>query len=263
MAGDWIKWIKGLTRKPEVLAISEALSMDRRAVASRCMEVWEWWDENSPYGSARGVTLAFLDELVGAPGFASAMADEHWLVESRDGMMLPNFDRHNGEPAKTRALGQKRAKTHRDGKSVTKPSPEKRRGDKSKSKRKTPPPPRGAQTDKLEAFMAALPQTHHGSPMRAALAEWVTYRAQLRKALTPLTITRQAKKLGEVFPHEAVEALERSIENGWTKIVFTESGPPGTSARPQGSSHRQTRSAREFPESRDLPTSGTRSGTAR
>lgn len=133
----------------------------------------------------------------------------------------------------------------------------------------TPPTPPGesvhqVKISRMGRFLKHLPSSHRADDaLISSLEEWITYRAQLHKPLTPLTITRQAKKLGEVMPHEAIEALERSIENGWTKIVFTENGSHGNSARPQSSFHRQTRSAREFPESNALPTSGARSGKAR
>jgi hypothetical protein len=108
MAADWIKWVKGLTKRREVLAMASALKKDRRLVAAICMEVWEWADENTQDGEVYAITFAFLDEMVGVRGFMQAMSDTGWVVERPGGIMFPNWDRHNGTSAKRRALDRER-----------------------------------------------------------------------------------------------------------------------------------------------------------
>jgi len=120
MAGDWIKWTKGLTRKREVVAIASRLEISRREVASTLMEVWEWADDNTVDCHVPSVTKAFLDELTGVTGIADAMENERWLLETDSGISFPNFERHNGQTAKERALASNRQKRRRD--TVTKPS---------------------------------------------------------------------------------------------------------------------------------------------
>lgn len=247
MAGDWIKWVKGLTRKPEVLAISEALGMDRRAVASRCMEIWEWWDENSLDGNAASVTVEFLDDLVGYDGFASSMISVKWLVLCGDKMTVPNFGRHHGKTAKRRALGQNRVQTHRNSAGVTKASPEKRREEKRRGDNKKN---KGGRPSRMQLFLKALPETHHTDAVRAVLADWIVHRSQIRKPLTPLTITRQAKLISEWTPADTIETLERSIRNGWTGIDWKNKSSQGRSS---STTHRDAKSAREFSESPELP----------
>lgn len=115
MAGDWIKWCKGLTKKREVIVMASLLKRDRREVAGRLMELWEWCDDNlsdtdfDTQGNASLIigdkALDFLDETVGLTGFANAMAspDVCWLVANDGGRItFPNLARNNGSTAKSR-----------------------------------------------------------------------------------------------------------------------------------------------------------------
>jgi hypothetical protein len=79
------------------------------------MEVWEWADENTLDGHVLGVTKKFIDELVGVPGLADAMAAEDigWLMVDDAGVVFPNFCRHNGKSAKQRALTAERKRLQR------------------------------------------------------------------------------------------------------------------------------------------------------
>jgi hypothetical protein len=142
MAGDWIKWTVGLVEKLEVARMASDLKTSREVVACRLMRFWEWADANisdadvRPDGSAfvkmspeRGDNSATIDAIVGALGFADSLSSVSWLRFRDGGIELPNFGRHNGETAKTRARnaknqGKKRGKK----KDVTEMSPE--RGDK-------------------------------------------------------------------------------------------------------------------------------------
>ncbi len=126
MAGDWIKWAKGLPDKPEVIRLAGMLALTREVIVCRLMRFWEWCDDNigedaiCENGSAfvdlsprAGDNVAFIDALVWTPGFADSMASVNWL-RCRDGRIeLPNFGRHNGETAKTRARNAKNQKRKR------------------------------------------------------------------------------------------------------------------------------------------------------
>jgi hypothetical protein len=46
MAGDWIKWSKGLAARREVVLLSSLLHRDRCEIAGRLMVLWEWLDDN-------------------------------------------------------------------------------------------------------------------------------------------------------------------------------------------------------------------------
>lgn len=116
MAGDWIKWTKGLAKKREVLAIASALSLDRRIVASACMEVWEWADDNTENGHVPSVTESFIDCHAGINGLAAQLTAYGWLLQDgAGGIIFPKFDRHNGKSAKNRVLASERKRKERDG----------------------------------------------------------------------------------------------------------------------------------------------------
>lgn len=130
MAGDWIKLEVTTPDKPEVVQMAQILKIDQDSVLGKCLRLWVWADQQT-YGSdscnALSVTETFLDRITYCPGFAAALRQVGWL-EGRDGRLsIPNFDRHNGQTAKKRALTKKRVlKTRSDcnAPSVTKALPE-------------------------------------------------------------------------------------------------------------------------------------------
>jgi len=113
MAGDWIKWEKGLVRKAEVIRIARALTCTPQHAAACCMQVWEWAEEQTADGTIRGIEVGDVSLAVGVPGIGEAMASADWLRTSADGIVLPHWDRHNAQPAKARALNALRMKVTR------------------------------------------------------------------------------------------------------------------------------------------------------
>ncbi len=127
MAGDWIKLQCTTPDKPEVFRIADLLNIDPDAVVGKLLRVWIWADQQTSDGNAVSVTHSLLDHVTGVSGFASAMLSVGWLIESENGFSFTNFDRHNGQTAKSRALTYKRVTKSRNADSVTKTLPEKRR----------------------------------------------------------------------------------------------------------------------------------------
>jgi hypothetical protein len=127
MAGDWIKVEHATIDKPEILQMAELLNVDADTVLGKLFRVWVWFDVQSRDGNAGSVTgnalKRFIDRLVASQGFAACMEKVGWLSDAG----IPNFDRHNGESSKKRALTNKRVKRLRNDDSVTKALPEKRR----------------------------------------------------------------------------------------------------------------------------------------
>lgn len=113
MAGDWIKMRSDLAEDPAVICIAGKVGLDEFAVVGRLQFLWAWFDAQSRDGHAAGVTKAWVDRKVQCDGFAQAMVDAEWLIVTPGGIEVPNFDRHNGETAKTRALGTKRKQKER------------------------------------------------------------------------------------------------------------------------------------------------------
>lgn len=126
MAGDWIKVETVTPDKPELVRMAKVLGIDQDAVFGKLFRVWAWADQNiitpdddtDDFGNAvsvtSGVSETFLDRLTFCPGFASAMQSVGWVIATEDGIELPNFTRHNGKSAKTRALTAKRVASHKE-----------------------------------------------------------------------------------------------------------------------------------------------------
>lgn len=145
MAGEWIKVEATTPDKPEIMRVARELGMEWDAVFGKLVRLWAWFDKNSVDGVVDGIVAEDVDALVSADGFASALERVNWLEVDDDAerVYLPNFDRHNGETAKQRALKNKRQAKYRqgcdanvDGQASTEASTreEKRREEKKKPK---------------------------------------------------------------------------------------------------------------------------------
>lgn len=132
MAGDWIKIEHVTPDKPEVIMMADALHIDQDGVFGKLCRLWIWADQQTRIGDADSVTETFVDRVAGVRGFATAMISCGWLIIEKGTLRFPNFDRHNGETAKTRALTQKRTRRYRDG-LVTQPASPRARAREEKS----------------------------------------------------------------------------------------------------------------------------------
>ena len=132
MAGDWLKIQHALPDKPEVVQMAKILGIDQDAVTGKLLRLWIWADQQSVNGDALSVTESFLDRHVFQTGFASALRTVGWLEGEELSLTLPNFGRHNGKTAKSRALTKDRMEALRSDrhKKHTGASPEKRREEK-------------------------------------------------------------------------------------------------------------------------------------
>lgn len=126
MAGDWIKWEKGLERKPEIVRIARSLDRSVIEAAGSCMLVWSWADGNTTDGVVAGMTAADVSTVVGIHGIGEAMASVGWLVESESGLQFPNYVRHNGQTSKARALDANRKRVWRMASKASGGQPDKR-----------------------------------------------------------------------------------------------------------------------------------------
>jgi hypothetical protein len=140
MAGDWIKVQTCTPDKPEVHQMAEMLKIEPDAIVGKLIRIWAWADMHTIDGNAANVTRSLLDRITGVTGFTDALSSVGWLESIANGVHFTNFDRHNGDTAKTRALTGKRVAKSRskgdpvtetkrecNGESVTESLPEKRR----------------------------------------------------------------------------------------------------------------------------------------
>ncbi len=114
MAGEWLKMEACTPEKSEVLAITAKMGWDDTDLTvGKLFRIWRWFDQHTTNGNACGVTTALLDRIVGVTGFCEAMHSVGWLCIHDTGISLPNFERHNGNTAKSRALTAKRVANHK------------------------------------------------------------------------------------------------------------------------------------------------------
>ncbi len=102
-----------MIRKPEVIRIARALKCDTMRAAACCMVVWEWAEDATIDGLVAGLSVVDVSTAAGIPGVGEAMKAAGWIVESDGGVQFPNWDRHNAEPAKARALDALRKRVTR------------------------------------------------------------------------------------------------------------------------------------------------------
>jgi hypothetical protein len=117
MAGDWIKMRVDLDRDPAVIGISADLNISECAVVGMLHRLWSWADAQARNGHVAGVTKKWIDRYVCHDGVADALEKVGWLREENGGITFPNFDRHNGQSAKKRAVDARRQREHRENKS--------------------------------------------------------------------------------------------------------------------------------------------------
>lgn len=113
MAGDWIKVEMTTPDKPEVACIAAELDIDTDTAFGKLFRVWSWFDQHSTNGHAPSVTKKVLNRVANVPGFCDAMEKVGWLIDDGQHIHMPNFDRHNGESAKKRALAAERKRRSR------------------------------------------------------------------------------------------------------------------------------------------------------
>ena len=138
MAGEWIKMRAALLMNPKVHGIAKAIGANRDAsrvlttghagppeqVLSRnalrnvtvtaLLVTWSSANEHSRDGVIHHCDLSDLDEIAGLPGFGEAMASVGWASydESKNAVLLPNFDEWNS-PASDRTNAE-RQRRHRE-----------------------------------------------------------------------------------------------------------------------------------------------------
>ncbi|MEH2922390.1 DNA replication domain protein [Samsonia erythrinae] len=113
MASSWIKVEVITPDKPEIHKMAEELSIDPDAVLGKLVRIWAWADQQTIDGNAGSVTKSVLDRIAFVTGFADSLINVGWLAYDGNFLIFPNFDRHNGESSKKRALTNRRVAEHR------------------------------------------------------------------------------------------------------------------------------------------------------
>lgn len=232
MAGDWIKWSVGLCRKPEVQRLAVALGVSREVAVCRLMEFWEWCDANIPDSAVRddgtafvklspqdGDNLSFVDAVVCTPNFAASLSSVDWIRFRAGQIEIPNFGRHNGETAKTRARNAKNQDRKRQSKnSVTKMSP--RDGDKTVTREREEK--RRESISIHDRSDIVIPEKMQSQEVQQVFALWrshleVTHPEKVLIDNSPQLqeFWREAAAMG---PERFVEAVRYTVARGWANL---------------------------------------------
>lgn len=221
MAGDWIKMRNDLAEDPAVIGMAAQLGVDEFSVIGRLHALWAWADRQSRDGHAHGVTTSWIDRKVQRDGFADAMVTVGWLLITDDGISIPNFAVHNGESAKTRALGTVRKQKQR---SVTALSPEVSRIDRDKNETRE----EKRREEKKETNTA--PAGAFELPSWIPSDTWASYckvRSGKKAKNEPHALGLIIKDLERFRSagHDPVEVLNNSIKSGWAGVFEPKTKP--------------------------------------
>jgi hypothetical protein len=118
----WIKLEKHLPEKEEVWRMAEHLKTDRLRVVGALVAWFVWLDDNTANGTIK-VPMAAIDEIVRQQGFAAALTEVGWLRQTAGSLEVPNWSRHNGTSAKSRAQEQRTTASRRSAKADSEPTP--------------------------------------------------------------------------------------------------------------------------------------------
>lgn len=113
----WLKVESDTPEKPEVRRMARSLEIDPDTVMGKLVRVWAYFDRHTVDGRVDGLVDGDVDAVACMPGFAAAMRTVGWLTSDAEtgALVLPNFGRHNGETAKSRALRSTRQARWRSG----------------------------------------------------------------------------------------------------------------------------------------------------
>jgi hypothetical protein len=168
--------------------------------------LWAWADTHTEDGTASGLDADWVDELVGVKGFAVAMQSAGWLEVDADKVRFANFERHNGRPAKTRALGKTRAERFRNAASVTPSLPEEEKNKRREEEEDIPAAP----------VPTSDPPKASRSPAKAAVS-WSADAGW--QGITPQDRTEWA----EAYPGAVIDQ-ELAKATAWLKANPTKAG---------------------------------------
>ena len=115
MSGDWIKMRGNLWDDPRVGRICDLTSAKEATVIGALYWLWATADQHTEDGAMPGLSLQQIDRKTGVKGFAAALVDVGWLDPDPQGVVINNFEEHNGASAKKRCQTAKRVAAHRSG----------------------------------------------------------------------------------------------------------------------------------------------------
>lgn len=134
MAGDWIKMRIGLRHDPSVIELSQRLGKSKQQILGALFEFWSIANEQTVDGWLPGYTPAAVDDELKLKRFAEALGAVGWLEIREGGLLIPDFQLHNGDSAKRRAKENVRKRQERGNRAPAVREPSAPIADKSRTK---------------------------------------------------------------------------------------------------------------------------------
>jgi hypothetical protein len=113
MSGDWIKMRDNLWDDPRVAKMVDMTDSSEAAIIGALYWLWATADQHTHDGCMPGLTLRAIDRKTGVKGFGEALISVGWLKDDPEGVVIIDFEKHNGTSAKKRLETAKRVANHR------------------------------------------------------------------------------------------------------------------------------------------------------
>jgi len=258
MTINWLKMRTCLWTHPKVVRIVSALcpqnvrKMSNKAeVIGALFRLWTIGQEHTTDGRLDGYTPEVLDSEVGHKGFTQAVADVGWLVIDDNSLVIKDFDSHNGEGAKRRALDAERKRNVRrtsaerpqkNGQIADQKRREEKRREDTKTKKKKAP---------LVVTPEKLPVCLDTKEFRKSFDDWIEHHKQIKLPMTPLAVTKLVNRLEAMGHDRSIKAINHSIANLWKGVHEEDSangGPSGGPSQGSGGRRRSAEDRGEYPE---------------
>ena len=119
---NWLKICKDTASKPKLHLLAKRLNCSKGDVFLYCFNLWAWADSQTTDGFIPNTDAADVAELAHVPlAFCHALAAEDvgWLIEfhntknGQQGMLLHDWQKHNGSCSKKRAQAAARQSRYR------------------------------------------------------------------------------------------------------------------------------------------------------
>lgn len=114
MATRWIKVETCTPEKPELRQIARLCHCSKADAFLAFFRFFVWADEQTEDGWVRLMTPTDVDEVALLSGFGTALQEVRWVDFDTKGMQINNWDRHNGQSAKRRAMDAERKRGVRE-----------------------------------------------------------------------------------------------------------------------------------------------------
>jgi hypothetical protein len=117
MAGDWIKVEMETPDKPEIGFIARTCRVTTAEAFEAWFRLWCWFDRQTENGEVQFFTSDDADRIARMPGIGNAISTDQgcgWVTFHARGATIVNWDRHNGNNAKKRALTNRRVSKWRE-----------------------------------------------------------------------------------------------------------------------------------------------------